>query len=140
MYRLFFCTSLLVSLSSFAQNTWETPLCLRIFNNDSTGTYTTNVHVISTQNMQKEEEFTELQAAQLIAFAFYDEEYQGTLTEAIESFDSGVTYTLLVDAVTGQRYQHIAGYRGDTDASGLFNENHTMPVAFTGDGDCYQDL
>ena len=141
MYRLFFGAALLVSISSFAQSIWETPLCKQIFSSEGESAYTDHMLVISEQTITLETEITELQAAQLVTLAFYSEEYQGTATEAIKDFDEEmVTYKVLLDVSTGMRYQHIAGYRGDTDVSGIYTENFSMPIAFTGDGDCYQDL
>lgn len=127
MKRLLVFAATIFALSSFAGHEWGTALCRAIFLDDSTGNYTDSVQVMNSTMLSSDTALSELQQKQILSF------YNHT---SFNIYD--MSYASIKHMPSGAHYNHVRAMLGETEISAIFVEGCGAPIAFTGDGDCYQ--
>lgn len=133
--------TLLFSLNTLAGTQWKTALCQELFDvRKSDATYSKNVKMLNNSLMRLDSPLSVLQSAQI--FMFYCDGLgvgENPVSLAIEEIsNSHVEYRTIHHVPTNKIYNHIKTWRGDTEISAIFLQGTINPIAFTGDGDCFQ--
>ena len=100
--------------------------------------YSSEVQIQSQKLVAINSRLLPLEREQITAFYNINHPVSSSLEGTIINTNESFVITNIIHILSEKKYIRVQSWHGDTESSAIFEANSASPLAFTGNGDCYQ--